>query len=179
VNLSARSVLDPGLVDAVQSLLSLHGVPAERLTLEITESSVIGDPARTQTVLERLYHLGVRLSIDDFGTGYASLSYLRELPVHEVKIDKSFVMGMGTDQDDEAIVRSVIDLGSHLGLVVVAEGVEDAATWNRLAAMGCTLVQGYHLARPMPDGDFRAWLENDARARTLSTTLENLPQPGL
>jgi diguanylate cyclase (GGDEF)-like protein len=167
VNLSARSILDPGLVDAVRSSLSLYGVPPARLTLEITESSVLGDPGRTRAVLAELRATGVRLSVDDFGTGYASLAYLRELPVDEVKIDKSFVMAMDTNPDDEAIVRSVIDLAANLGLDIVAEGVESHDTWQRLTELGCTLAQGYHLARPMPDVDLLPWLKKNARARAL------------
>jgi EAL domain-containing protein (putative c-di-GMP-specific phosphodiesterase class I) len=101
----------------------------------------------------------VRTSIDDFGTGSSSLSYLRQLPVQEVKIDKSFVSTMMTQADDATIVRSIVDLGTNLGLAVVAEGVEDDATWTELAAMGCELVQGYGLAMPMPMADFPAWLD--------------------
>jgi len=100
----------------------------------------------------------VRLSIDDFGTGYSSLAYLKRLPVDEVKLDKSLVLGLTSDPDDEAIVRSTVDLARNLGLRMVAEGVEDQATWDALAAMGCELAQGYHLARPMPAGEATAWL---------------------
>jgi EAL domain-containing protein (putative c-di-GMP-specific phosphodiesterase class I) len=158
VNLSARSNLNDKLIADVQSLLTRHGVPAASLTLEITESSVIRDPARTRTVLDRLHELGVGLSIDDFGTGYSSLSYLRQLPVQEVKIDKSFVMGMLTEPDDLAIVRSIVDLGTNLDLEVVAEGVEDAATWAELERLGCTNMQGFYLAPPMPLASFIDWL---------------------
>jgi diguanylate cyclase (GGDEF)-like protein len=159
VNLSARSVLDPGLSDRVRALLAVHQVPAHRLILEITESSVIDDPARTGEVLDDLHALGVRLSIDDFGTGYSSMTYLRRLPVQEVKIDKSFVFGMAANPDDEAIVRSIIDLGVNLRLDVVAEGVEDLGTWERLHRLGCTTIQGYFLARPMPAPEFLPWLQ--------------------
>jgi diguanylate cyclase (GGDEF)-like protein len=158
VNLSARSNLNDKLITNVQSLLTRHGVPADSLTLEITESSVIRDPARTRIVLDRLHELGVGLSIDDFGTGYSSLSYLRQLPVQEVKIDKSFVMTMLTEPDDLAIVRSIVDLGTNLDLEVVAEGVEDAATWAELERMGCTNMQGFYLAPPMPLAGFIDWL---------------------
>ncbi len=158
VNLSARSNFSDELVEEVQALLQRHGVPAEALTLEITESSVIKDPARTGEVLDRLHALGVGLSIDDFGTGYSSLSYLRQLPVQEVKIDKSFVMTMLNQPEDAAIVRSIVDLGANLGLVVVAEGVEDAATWDELERLGCHNLQGFFLAAPMPISDFTEWL---------------------
>jgi len=158
VNLSARSNLNENLVCSVQSLLTRHGVPADSLTLEITESSVIRDPTRTRAVLDRLHDLGVGLSIDDFGTGYSSLSYLRQLPVQEVKIDKSFVMNMLQEQEDAAIVRSIVDLGTNLKLAVVAEGVEDAATRDELERMGCTNMQGFYLAPPMPLAGFIDWL---------------------
>jgi EAL domain-containing protein (putative c-di-GMP-specific phosphodiesterase class I) len=158
VNLSTRSLRDTDLVDEVSRLLTRHGVPSERLTLEITESSVMADPARAVTVLHRLRELGVRLSVDDFGTGYSSLSYLKRLPVQEVKIDRSFVTGLGVGSDDLAIVRSIIDLGGHLGLEVVAEGVEDQPTWDLLRSMGCHLVQGWHLSPALPASQLPEWL---------------------
>jgi diguanylate cyclase (GGDEF)-like protein len=158
VNLSARGILHDGLTETVAHLLAAHDVPADALTLEITESAVVGRPARALTVLRRLRELGVRLSLDDFGTGYSSLSYLRELPVQAVKIDKSFVSGMLTQDSDATIVRSIIDLARNLGLEVVAEGVEDRAACDRLAALGCDLVQGYYLAPPMTPGRFEQWL---------------------
>jgi EAL domain-containing protein (putative c-di-GMP-specific phosphodiesterase class I) len=102
--------------------------------------------------------MGVRLSIDDFGTGYSSLSYLKRLPVHEVKIDRSFVIGLSERSDDVAIVRAIVDLGRHLGLDVVAEGVEDEATRELLASMGCDLGQGWHLGYPMPTDELVPWL---------------------
>jgi EAL domain-containing protein (putative c-di-GMP-specific phosphodiesterase class I) len=160
VNLSARSILGSGLTDTVAHLLKKHGVPARALTLEITESSIIGKPARALAVLQRLHDMGVRLAIDDFGTGYSSLSYLRQLPVQEVKIDKSFVSTMHHQDSDATIVRSIVDLGSNLGLEVVAEGVEDRETWDDLAAMGCDLVQGYYVAPPMAVADFLHWYED-------------------
>ncbi|MDQ6650310.1 MAG: EAL domain-containing protein [Actinomycetota bacterium] len=160
VNLSPRCLLDPTFTQEVLDTLSRTGLPSELLTLEITESCVMSDPDRTIGTLQGLAALGVRLSVDDFGTGYSSLSYLQRLPVHEVKIDKSFVMEMAGMADNDAIVRSIVDLGSNLGLDVVAEGVESAAAWGRLRDMGCRAVQGYHLARPMPAGDLPQWLEN-------------------
>ncbi|GAB3193790.1 hypothetical protein GCM10027261_10280 [Geodermatophilus arenarius] len=158
VNLSARSLHDADLVDEVARLLARYGVPAGRLTLEVTEGSVMADPARAIALLHQLRDLGVRLSVDDFGTGYSSLSYLKRLPVHEVKIDRSFVTGLQNGSEDVAIVRAVTDLGRHLGLEVVAEGVEDAATWELLREMGCDLVQGWHLSRPMPAAELLPWL---------------------
>ena len=158
VNLSTRSLHDADLVEEVDRLLRRHGVPARRLTLEVTESSVMADPARAVALLHRLRDLGVRLSVDDFGTGYSSLSYLKRLPVQEVKIDRSFVTSLREGGEDVAIVRAIVDLGRHLGLEVVAEGIEDQATWDLLASMGCDLGQGWYLGRPMPTADLLPWL---------------------
>jgi len=158
VNLSTRSLHDADLVEEVTRLLRRHDVPASRLTLEVTEGSVMADPTRAIALLQGLRDHGVRLSVDDFGTGYSSLSYLKRLPVHEVKIDRSFVTGLRDNSDDVAIVRAIVDLGRHLGLEVVAEGVEDQETWDLLTRMGCHLVQGWHLGRPMPTADFVPWL---------------------
>jgi diguanylate cyclase (GGDEF)-like protein len=149
VNLSTRCLLDAGLPDLVQRLLSQYRVPAELLRLEVTESAVMGDAARCMDVLQRLHDLGVHLSIDDFGTGYSSMAYLRRLPVDELKIDRSFVLGMTTTQQDAVLVRTAIDLGHNLGLTVVAEGVEGAEHVHALRALGCDIAQGYHYARPM------------------------------
>jgi EAL domain-containing protein (putative c-di-GMP-specific phosphodiesterase class I) len=158
VNLSTRSLHDADLVDEVTRLLRRYALPGHVLTLEVTESSVMADPARAVALLHQLRDLGVRLSVDDFGTGYSSLSYLKRLPVHEVKIDRSFVSGLREEGEDIAIVRAIIDLGRHLGLEVVAEGVEDQATWDLLASMGCDLVQGWHLGRAMPIDELAPWL---------------------
>jgi EAL domain-containing protein (putative c-di-GMP-specific phosphodiesterase class I) len=158
VNLSARSLQDADLVDEVERLLRRHDVPADRLTLEVTESSVMADPPRAVALLHQLRDLGVRLSVDDFGTGYSSLSYLKRLPVHEVKIDRSFITGLRDKGEDLVIVRAIIDLGHHLGLEVVAEGVEDQASWDLLTSMGCDRVQGWHLARAMPTAELLPWL---------------------
>jgi len=164
VNLSARSLHDADLVEEVDRLLRRHGIPAERLTLEVTEGSVMADPTRAVAVLHQLRDLGVRLSVDDFGTGYSSLSYLQRLPVQEVKIDRSFITGLSTEHENVAIVRAIIDLGRHLGLEVVAEGVEDGDTWDLLASMNCDLVQGWHLARAMPTAELPGWLATRSRA---------------
>jgi EAL domain-containing protein (putative c-di-GMP-specific phosphodiesterase class I) len=153
VNLSMRNLLDSDLVGTVERLLADSGANPALLTLEITETNVMSDPSRTIAVLERLAGLGLRLSVDDFGTGYSSLSYLQRLPVHEVKIDKLFVLAMSTDPNAEAIVRSVLDLARNMHLSVVAEGVEDRETWDRLQELGCSEAQGYYLARPMPPVD--------------------------
>ena len=158
VNLSVRNLLEPGLVDRVDRLLAGVGVPPGLLTLELTEGAVMTDPEATIAVLHQLSGAGVRLAIDDFGTGYSSLAYLKRLPVDEVKLDKAFVMGMTVDADDEAIVSSTIELAHNLGLRIVAEGVEDRATWEALAALGCELAQGHYVAPPMPAEQATAWL---------------------
>ncbi len=158
VNLSTRSLLDASLPEVVQAALGRWQVPAHLLDLEITETIIMTDPARAKTVLTELADMGVTLSIDDFGTGYSSLAYLRDLPVHQLKIDRTFVQDMGGDSDDEVIVRAVVDLARNLGLRTIAEGVEDRATWEQLSRLGCDSAQGYFLARPMPAGEFRAWI---------------------
>jgi diguanylate cyclase (GGDEF)-like protein len=164
VNLSTRSLHDADLVDEVARALRRHGVPADRLTLEVTEGSVMADPTRAIALLHQLRDLGVRLSVDDFGTGYSSLSYLQRLPVQEVKIDRSFIAALSQEQENVAIVRAIIDLGRHLGLEVVAEGVEDAATSELLTSMNCDLVQGWHLARPMPTEELPGWLRTRSKS---------------
>ena len=157
INLSTRDLLDPDLPQKFDALLVKHRVPAEAFCLEITESAIMDDPTRALATLNRLSLLGFRLSIDDFGTGYSSLAYLKRLPVDELKIDKSFVMSMEKDADDAKIVRSTIDLAHNLGLTVVAEGVEDAKSWQMLRELDCDEAQGYHMGRPMPATEFVAW----------------------
>ena len=158
VNLSARNLLEADLPDQIAELLLARRVPAERLILEITESTIMADPARALNVLTRLSEMGIRLSIDDFGVGYSSLSYLKRLPVDEIKIDRSFVAQMDADEDDAFIVRSTIDLGRNLGLNVVAEGVETEAVWDELGELGCDYAQGWFLGRPMPAAELAEWL---------------------
>jgi diguanylate cyclase (GGDEF)-like protein len=158
VNLSARCLAEPDLVARVRRALQQHGVPGELLTLELTEGSVVADSVRGGTVLEDLHALGLRLSMDDFGTGYSSLSQLRRLPIDEVKIDKSFVLGMSTSQSESFIARSIIELAHNLGLRVVAEGVEDELTRKLLAEMGCDKLQGFLVSRPLGDERLESWL---------------------
>jgi diguanylate cyclase len=165
VNLSARCLLDAFLPETVQAALVRWDVPPRLLELEITETIIMFDPERARRVLTDLAHMGVILSIDDFGTGYSSLAYLKNLPVHQLKIDRSFVQEMGTGTDDEVIVRSVVDLARNLGLQTVAEGVEDEATWKQLTDLGCDSAQGYFLARPMTADMFTGWLHEYAGAQ--------------
>jgi diguanylate cyclase (GGDEF)-like protein len=162
VNLSAGSLLNLEFPRDVAQLLETAGVAASALTLEITESTIMADPERAITVLNGLAAMGVELAIDDFGTGYSSLSQLKRLPVTELKIDRSFVMNMAFDDNDAVIVHSTIDLGRNLGLRVVAEGVEDGATWDRLSQLGCDVGQGYHLSRPVPAPQLLRWLRDGA-----------------
>jgi diguanylate cyclase (GGDEF)-like protein len=158
VNLSPNALLDTTLPDVVTRLLGQAGVPAAALVLEITESTIMVDPTGSMATLDQLHAIGVKLAIDDFGTGYSSLGRLRELPIHEVKIDKSFVQRIAVDHRDRAVVRSAIQLGHALDLDVVAEGVEDGATLAHLKREGCDLVQGFFISRPLPADEFETWL---------------------
>ncbi|GHJ46185.1 bifunctional diguanylate cyclase/phosphodiesterase [Catellatospora sp. TT07R-123] len=158
VNLSPRTLVDPSFPQRVDDLLQEYGVSPDRLTLEITEDGVVDGVDRLLPTLRRLYDLGVHLSVDDFGTGYSSLSYLRRLPVHEVKVDRSFVQGMATDPGDLAIVRAVVDISRHFGLTVVAEGVESELTLELLEEIGCDIGQGFLFSRPLPYERLEAWL---------------------
>jgi EAL domain-containing protein (putative c-di-GMP-specific phosphodiesterase class I) len=150
VNLSTRDLLDPDLSAHIGALLRRYAVGAHRLCLEITESSIMDDARRSQATLQQLHDLGVRLSIDDFGTGYSSLAYLKQLNVDELKIDRSFVLGMERDAGNAKIVRSTIDLGHNLGLRVVAEGIESERAWCLLREWGCDEAQGYLIGKPAP-----------------------------
>lgn len=158
VNLSTRNLHDPQLADAVARLIATYHVPRHGLKVEITESSLMADPDRALEVLTRLKGMGVLIAIDDFGTGYSSLAYLKRLRVDEIKIDKSFVFDMTSEDSDAAIVRSTIDLGHNLGLTVVAEGVETRDALNQLTADVCDYAQGYYLSRPLPADQIEAWL---------------------
>ncbi len=162
VNVSARRLLDLTFPDEVAGLLARWKVPARLLVVEITESTIMADPAHALAILGQLNQMGVQLAIDDFGTGYSSMAYLKSLPVHELKVDRSFVSQMTSSTSDAVIVRSTVDLGRNLGLRVVAEGVEDAATWRELDALGCDAIQGYHVSRPVPPDDLITWLEQRA-----------------
>jgi diguanylate cyclase (GGDEF)-like protein len=150
VNLSVRNLLDPQLPGRVGELLRSHGIAAARLTVEVTESATMTDPARAVRVLEALRAHGVRVSVDDFGTGNASIEYLAALPADELKIDKSLVTGIVDDLRSEAIVRATVDLARSLGLRTVVEGVESAEALEHVAALGCDIAQGYHISRPLP-----------------------------
>ena len=148
VNIAARTLLEADLLDRLARMLASAGVAPQWLTLELTESSIMADPVRSEKVLAALGDLGLRVAIDDFGTGYSSLTRLKQLPIHMVKIDKSFVISMSVDEGDHAIVRSTIELARNLGHTVVAEGVEDQVTWDTLADLGCDWAQGFYWPDP-------------------------------
>ncbi len=159
VNLSPRALVDVSLIQRVDALLAAHHVAPDRLCLEITEDTLVEDPTRAIATMHRLTELGVRLSIDDFGTGYSSMSYLKSLPVHGIKIDRTFVTDMLDSVRDGSLVHSVVDLAHRLQLEVVAEGVEDAPTLVALAEAGCDFAQGFHISRPMPEAEVAQWWE--------------------
>ncbi|HWS35378.1 MAG TPA: bifunctional diguanylate cyclase/phosphodiesterase [Actinoplanes sp.] len=161
VNVPARSLADDTFPVTVVEALARHGVRPGLLTLEITESAVIGDTRQAGEVLQELRAYGVKISIDDFGTGYSSIAHLRDMPPHELKIDRSFVMRMSENSRDETIVRAVVDLAKNLHLRVVAEGVEDEQAMRALRDLGCHEAQGYHISRPMPAAAMTAWLDRD------------------
>jgi diguanylate cyclase (GGDEF)-like protein/PAS domain S-box-containing protein len=163
VNLSMRDMLDPDLPHYVEEVLAKWHMDAACLRVEITESSLMMDPVRSRATLERLCELGVRLSVDDYGTGYSSLRYLQQLPVDELKIDRSFIRHMVANENDLMIVQSTVDLAHGLGLTVVAEGVEDMGIWQRLAAIGCDQAQGYYLCRPVAADALTEWLQASDR----------------
>ncbi|WP_213454194.1 putative bifunctional diguanylate cyclase/phosphodiesterase [Rhizomonospora bruguierae] len=158
LNVSVRDLHTGELADRVADRLARYGVPAALLQLEITEGALMADPRRVLATIARLDRIGVGIALDDFGTGYSSLQHLRRLPVTEVKVDRSFVLGMVQDADDAAIVTSTIELARALGLRVVAEGVEDEATWRRLREARCHAAQGWFFGRPMPGDELIGWL---------------------
>ncbi|HEX8918186.1 MAG TPA: GGDEF domain-containing phosphodiesterase, partial [Chloroflexota bacterium] len=174
VNLSARNLHDPALLRTVSELLREHALDPSYLRLEIVESTVMSDPTRALQVLQRFSDMGVGIAVDDFGTGYSSLTYLKKLPVHEVKIDKSFVTDMSHDAEAGVIVSSVIDLGHNLGLQVTAEGVEDRQSLALLKAQGCDLAQGYFLSRPIPPEQLSGWIQDTLRS---TETWRSQPSP--
>jgi EAL domain-containing protein (putative c-di-GMP-specific phosphodiesterase class I) len=162
VNLSASSLVDSELPLRVWSALRDRDLPSDALELEITEDFLMGDRERARAILGDLRRLGIRVAVDDFGTGYSSLAYLRELPIDELKLDRSFVAPMGDDPRAAAIVRSTIDLAHSLGMTMVAEGVEDGATADQLTLSSCDKIQGFFFSKALPSGELEAWM--DARA---------------
>lgn len=174
INLSARNLTDTRLPQLVKELLAQEDVEPNRLEVEVTETSAMADPARGAGVLRELSELGVAVSVDDYGTGYSSLSYLRSLPIGTLKIDRSFVTDMLSNEENAVIVRSTIELAHNLSLKVVAEGVEDGETYEALAGLGCHVAQGYYLSRPLPAADLAAML--DRFAPPVTTEWETTPR---
>jgi EAL domain-containing protein (putative c-di-GMP-specific phosphodiesterase class I) len=179
VNLSVRNLHNPGLPDEIAALLTTYGLEPSALKLEITESMIMADPDLVTKTIEKLNWLGVRLSVDDFGTGFSSLGYLKNLPIEELKIDRSFISQMLSNESDLIIVRSTINLGHDLGLRVVAEGVEDAATLSQLSGLGCDLIQGFHVSKPLAGPAFTDWLLRSipARAAQAGPWVRPVPAP--
>ena len=159
LNVSAQDIENPGFSDGIAALLHAQRLEPSSLCLEITESGLVSETSNALTNLNAIAVLGLRLSVDDFGTGYATLKQLQKLPVHELKVDRSFVSGMNQNRGNQTIVRSTIDLGKQLGLRVIAEGVETVAELRALTAMGCDEIQGFYLAKPMPAAEVVSWVE--------------------
>jgi EAL domain-containing protein (putative c-di-GMP-specific phosphodiesterase class I) len=172
VNISADDIGDIRLDSRVAGLLTRYQLAPALLTLEVTETGFIEDPARALRMLDAVAALGVSLSIDDFGTGYSSLSHLARMPVHEVKIDRSFVQGLESDPEFAPVVRSAIDMGHGLGLKVVAEGIETEAAASRLRDFGCDVAQGYLYAKPMPLAALETWLEGRERVPVVAVPVD-------
>jgi EAL domain-containing protein (putative c-di-GMP-specific phosphodiesterase class I) len=160
INLSVRSLQDRKLPGQVQKLIDRYHVDPRRVILEITESAIMSDPLSARRVMRRLSNMGFNLSIDDFGTGYSSLSYLKQLPVDEIKIDRSFITQMDQDENDAVIVRATIDLAHNLGLTVVAEGVENTDVWDLLEMLGCDVIQGYYIRKPLTAVNLTEWIKS-------------------
>jgi diguanylate cyclase (GGDEF)-like protein len=176
VNISANDLIDADLPVRLAQLFEKEGCAAQWITLEVSENAIVGDPGHALNNLQRLHELGCKLALDDYGTGYSTLAYLRRLPLDELKVDKSFTMGMTTDASDALIVRSTIELAHKLGLVVVAGGVEDEATLSELRALGCDAVQGFLVSRPLPAADVPSWVRESpwTRAAREKTSLRRV-----
>ncbi|MBI5756850.1 MAG: EAL domain-containing protein, partial [Nitrospirae bacterium] len=159
VNISARNLQDVQLPAQIAELLDSWKVSPDLLELEITESTIMLNPEVSMDTLKHLNAMGIRLSVDDFGTGHSSLAYLKRLPINEIKIDKSFIKDICKDSNDTLIVQATIDLGHNLGLTVVAEGVENQDVYDRLAGLGCDIVQGYFISPPIPAAEFKKWFK--------------------
>ena len=172
VNISAEDISDSRFDSRVAGLLTRHQLPPPLLTLELTESGFIEDPQRALEMLNALAALGLSLSIDDFGTGYSSLSHLARMPVHEVKIDRSFVQGLESDPEFAPVVRAAIDMGHGLGLKVIAEGIETEAAAQRLRSMNCDIAQGYLYAKPMPLAAFENWMDGKVRVPVVALPVD-------
>jgi EAL domain-containing protein (putative c-di-GMP-specific phosphodiesterase class I) len=170
INVSPSTLLNYDLPDIITGLLARHGISASLITLEITEGSLMNNPARAMEILTRLDEMGINISIDDFGTGYSSLAYLKRLPASEVKIDKTFVMEMFNNENDAVIVKATIDLAHNLGMQVTAEGVENNKIAVRLRKLGCDTLQGYFFSRPCNEKDFIRWVKSQVNDQNRTDT---------
>ncbi len=172
VNLSIKNLLDPACHDRIIAIIDTYNIPSGVLELELTETTMMSDPLTALRMMKTLTDKGIRFSIDDFGTGYSSLSYLKKLPVKALKIDKSFIQDMTKDDNDAVIVRATIDLAHNLGLIVVAEGIEDRATWDLLQILRCDMAQGYYISQPIPADKVYQWMQkcNQRFAKTHALT---------
>lgn len=159
VNISAENLKEPDFFEFICATIQTNNVPENKVTLEVTESAVVDNPESAIKLLQRFKDKGIKISIDDYGTGYSSLAQLKQLPVHELKIDKSFVQHLQEDEDDRIIVRSTIELAHNMGLSVVAEGIEDDFALRWLTKHGCELGQGYYISRPKSTNDFTVWIK--------------------
>jgi diguanylate cyclase (GGDEF)-like protein len=175
LNIPGHCLLDRTFAIEVERLLDLHGVSGRSLTFELTESSLLVDPVLAKATMQDLSELGISIAIDDFGTGYSSLAYLTEMPITEMKIDKSFVLGMDSDQRNAVIVKSTIELARNLKLQTVAEGIEDAETLKSMLELGCDLAQGFHLSRGLPAGELLRWC--DAHTASLPAPVSTYGRP--
>ncbi|MDX1696515.1 MAG: EAL domain-containing protein, partial [Ketobacteraceae bacterium] len=170
INISARNLQDRLFQSTVLQLAENEQLSTSEIILELTETAVMVNPEEALEMLNALSRTGIKLSIDDFGTGYSSLSYLKRLPVKELKIDRTFVMEMAQNPDDQVIVDTTLQMAHNLGLIVVAEGIEDQETLNYLASKGCDYAQGYHIARPMPESEFVEWMKHQGRPAVSAST---------
>lgn len=161
INILPQNLNEPDFISMLSALLEVWKPPRDRLTIEITEGSLLEDADEVIQVLEAIRQMGLRISLDDFGTGYSSLSYLSRLPINEIKIDQAFVRNMFSSERDLAIVRTIIELGNNFHLDLVAEGVEDQATAEKLAALGCDILQGFWISKPVSHAELITWFEND------------------
>lgn len=160
VNISAVNLQDKGFPEVVAAMITEYEVPSHLLELEVTETAIMNEPILAIENIRKLAHIGIQMSIDDFGTGYSSMAYIQKLLVAKIKIDKSFVMDMGSQEKDEVIVRSTIDLAHNLGLKAVAEGVENQAAWDKLRELGCDSAQGYFMSKPLSAEKFMEWVQS-------------------
>jgi EAL domain-containing protein (putative c-di-GMP-specific phosphodiesterase class I) len=166
INISAEDLKEADFYSFIRDAISANNIPESKVTLEVTESAVVDNPEEAIKLLQRFKDAGIKISIDDYGTGYSSLAQLKQLPVHELKIDKSFVQHLHEDEDDRIIVRSTIELAHNMGLSVVSEGIEDDFALRWLAKHGCELGQGYFISRPKPTKDFTAWMKEQSSSKS-------------